>query len=49
MKTNFIACELLVKRVVKFDVLLYRTQWPVNFILHFDELQIRSSINYKNT
>ena len=30
---NF-ACELCVKRVGIFGVVLYRNQWPVNFILH---------------
>ena len=27
----------------------YRNQWPVNFILHFAELHIGSSISYENT
>ena len=47
--TNFIACELLVQRVDTFGVVLYRIQRPVNFTLHFIELQIGSSIKYKNT
>ena len=48
IKGNFIACWLSVKRVVTFGAVLCRDQWPVNFILHFVELQINSSIKYKN-
>ena len=29
-------------------MVLYRNQWPVNFILHFSELHIGSSIRYEN-
>ena len=32
---KFFACELWVERVGTFGVVLYRTQWPVNFNLHF--------------
>ena len=46
---KFLACELWVKRVGTFGVVLYRKQWPVNFILHFAELSIGSFIRYKNT
>ena len=46
---NFFACELLVNRVDTFEVVLYRNQWPVNFILHSAELHIGSSIRYENT
>ena len=31
IQANYIACELSVQRVVTFDVVLYRNQWPVNF------------------
>ena len=31
---------LWVKRVGTFGVVLYRNQWPVNFIFHFAELHI---------
>ena len=30
-------------------MVLYRNQWPVNFILHFAELHIGSSIRHENT
>ena len=30
-------------------MVLYRDQWPVNFILHFAELHIGSSIRYEDT
>ena len=42
---KFFACELWVKRVCTFCVVhvLYRNQWPVNFILHFAELHIGCS------
>ena len=43
VKANCIACELLVKRVVTFGVVLYRNHW----LLNFAELQIGSSIKYK--
>ena len=42
---RFLACELWVKRVGIFGVVLYRNQWPVNFILHFADLHI----GYENT
>ena len=48
-KAICIACELSVKIVDTFGVVLYRNQWPVNFILHFAKLTIGSSIEYKNT
>ena len=35
--------------VSTFGVVLYRNQWPVNFILHFGELHSDSSIRYKLT
>ena len=47
--TIFFACKLWVKRVCTFGVVLYRNQWPVNFILHFAKLHIGSSIRYENT
>ena len=43
INTKFFAYELWVKRVGTFGVVLYRNQWPVNFILHFAELHIGSS------
>ena len=43
------ACELWVKRVGIFGVVLYRNQWPVNFILHFAKLHIDGSIRYEST
>ena len=46
---KFFACELWVKRVGTFGVVLYRNQCPVNFILYFAKLYIGSSIKYKNT
>ena len=46
INAKFFACELWVKRVGTFGVLLYRNQLPVNFILHFAELHIDSSIRY---
>ena len=46
---NFFACKVWVKRVGTFGVVLYRSQWPVKFILHFAELHISSSIRYENT
>ena len=30
-------------------MVLYRNQWPVNFILHFAVFHIGSSIRYENT
>ena len=30
-------------------MVLYRNQWPGNFILHFAKLHIDSSIRYENT
>ena len=36
-------------RVGTFGVVLYRNLWPINFILHFAELHIGSSIRYENT
>ena len=49
INAKFFACELWVKRVSTLGVVLYRNQWPVNFILHFTVLHIGSSIRYKNT
>ena len=49
IKANFFACELWVKRVGKFGVVLYPNERPVNFNLHFAELNIGSSIRYENT
>ena len=49
IKTKFIACDFLVKKVVTFGVVLYLNQGPVNGILHFAELHIDSSIRYKKT
>ena len=50
MKMLFMfACEVWVKRVGTFYVVLYRNQWPVNSILHFAELHIGRSIRYGNT
>ena len=46
-KAKHIACELLVKRVVTFGVVLYSNQRPVKFILHFAELRNGSAIRYK--
>ena len=43
----FFACELWVKRVGTFGVVLYRNQWPVNFIWRSAGLQIGSSIRYE--
>ena len=48
MNAKFCACELLVKRVGTFGVVLYCNQWPANYILHFAELHIGSSIRYEN-
>ena len=45
----FFACELTVKRVVTFGVVLYLNQRPVNVIFHFSELHIGISIRYKHT
>ena len=47
--SNSIACEILVKRVDTFGVVLYRNQRPVNFTLHYSKLQIGSSIKCKTT
>ena len=47
-KRYYFACELWIKRVGTFDVVLYRNQRPVNFILHSAELHIGSSIRYEN-
>ena len=41
-----IACEIWVDRVGAFAVVLYRNQWPVDFILRFVELHCGSSISY---
>ena len=38
LNANFFACELLVKRVGTFGVVLYRNQWPINFILYSAEV-----------
>ena len=48
INVKIFACELCVKRVSTFGVVLYRNQWPVNFILHSAELHIGSSIRYEN-
>ena len=47
MNAIFFACELWVKRVGTFGVVLYRYQRPVNFTFHFVILRIGSSIRYK--
>ena len=49
LKRYFFACELWVKRVGTFGVVLYRNQWLLNFILHLTELHIGISIRYENT
>ena len=49
LSAKFFACELWVERVGTFCVILYRNQWPVNFILHFSEFHSDSSIRYKIT
>ena len=49
LSAKFIACELWEERVCTFGEVLYRNQWPVNFILHFSEFQSDSSIRYKIT
>ena len=49
MKANFIACELLVKRVVTYGVALCLNQWPINFILHFIESRLVVLSNTKVT
>ena len=46
VNVKIFACELWVKRVGTFGVVLYHKQWPVNFILYF--LHIGSSIRYEN-
>ena len=45
---KFFACELWIKGVGTFGVILYRSHWPINLILHFAKLHIGSSIRYKN-
>ena len=47
-ESKLIACEFLLKRVVTFGVVLYRNHGPINFNLHFAELQIGGSIKNKN-
>ena len=49
INVNIIACELLVKRVDTFSMVLYRNQLPVNFTLHFAEMQFSSYIKNKKT
>ena len=49
LSAKFIACELRVERVGTFGGVLYRNQWPINFILHFREFHNDSSIRYKIT
>ena len=46
LQQKYIACELSVRRVDTFGVVLYGNQWPVIVTLHFSELQIGSSIKY---
>ena len=46
MNAIFFACELWVKRVGTFGVVLYHNQRTVNFTLHFVILHIGSSIRY---
>ena len=48
LNSKCFACELWVKRVGTFGVVLNRNQWSVNFILHSAELHIGSSIRYLN-
>ena len=45
---KFLACELLVKRVGTFDMVLYRYQRSVNSFLQFAELHIGSSFRYEH-
>ena len=45
ISAKFFVCELWVKRVGTFGVVLYRKQ----SFLHFAELHIGSSIRYENT
>ena len=45
---KFFACELWVERVGTFGVVLYSSQLPMNFKLHFGELHSDNSINDKN-
>ena len=49
INAKFLACELWIKRVGTFGVVLYHNQRPVNFIMHFAELHIGSIIRYENT
>ena len=49
INANFFACELWVKRVGTFGVVLYHNQCPVNFVLYFAELHTSNSIRYENT
>ena len=42
-RPNIIACELWVEEVGILCIILYRNQWPVNFILYFAELHRGSS------
>ena len=49
LSAKFLASELWVERVSTSGVVLYRNQWPVDFILHFGELHSKSSIRYKLT
>ena len=48
INAKFFACKIWVKRIGTFGVVLYRNQWPVNFILHSADLHISSSIRYEN-
>ena len=48
INAKYFVCELYVKTVGTFDVVLYRNKSPVNFILHSAELHIGSSIGYEN-
>ena len=49
INAEIFACELWVKRVGTFGVVLCGNQWSIHFILHFAELHIDSSIRYENT
>ena len=48
INAKYFACELWVKRVGTFGVVLYRNQRLINFNLQFAELPVGSSIRYKN-
>ena len=48
INAKFFACELWVKRVGTFGVVLYRNQWHVNFILHFGSCIWYENILFRN-